>query len=135
MTFVVLYLLFLSPFFIPSIRSACLGTEVTAYFDEFGVPHIYAESEEDAYQALYYLIAQERLFQMEMTRRIASGRLAAILGKDFLVNDRFHRTLLLKQMAEKAVAENHADTTTNFHKAANAYLQGINQYIKMDPHP
>ena len=63
--------------------------ETTVYFDEFGVPHIYAESQIDAMEALGYVHAQDRLWQMELMRRIAPGRLSEIFGSAALKNDKF----------------------------------------------
>ncbi|MDZ7649077.1 MAG: penicillin acylase family protein [Cytophagales bacterium] len=56
-------------------------------YDDYGVPHIYAQNDEDAYYALGYVHAQDRLFQMEMIRRPVGGRLSEILGPD-LAKDR-----------------------------------------------
>ena len=53
---------------------------VDVYFDESGVPHIYASSKKDAYRALGYVHAQDRLWQMELLRRIAAGRLSELFG-------------------------------------------------------
>src|SRR4051812_19733058 len=48
--------------------------------DAEGIPHIYAQSAEDGYFALGFLHAQDRLWQLEMNRRVAAGRMAEILG-------------------------------------------------------
>src|SRR5688572_8272527 len=58
------------------------NTEVL--FDKWAIPHIYAENETDAYRSLGYLHAQDRLFQMEMTRRLAKGELAEVLGPELV---------------------------------------------------
>lgn len=129
------YLNSLSPRYSGEIKIKGLQAEVVTYMDAFGIPHIYAGSEEDAYLALGYLHAQERLFQMEFTRRLGSGRLAAVMGEELVVIDRFFRTIGLREMAEKAVKENHADTSTPFHKAATAYLKGVNEFIANGPTP
>lgn len=76
-----------------------LSAPVEVIYDYYGVPHIYASSEEDAYYALGYVHAQDRLFQMEMVRRVASGRLAEVFGKDLVKVDLFFRTLGLKEHA------------------------------------
>ncbi|MEY4929488.1 MAG: hypothetical protein RI909_212, partial [Bacteroidota bacterium] len=68
-----------------------LKESVEVLYDEYGVPHIYAQNEEDAYYALGYVHAQDRLFQMEMIRRAAGGRLAEILGPDLLKTDKLFR--------------------------------------------
>jgi penicillin amidase len=57
-----------------------LQQSVTVHYDERGVPHITAQNEPDLYRALGYVHAQDRLFQMEMVRRLAMGELAEILG-------------------------------------------------------
>ncbi len=59
-----------------------LENEVNIYFDEVGVPHIYAQNQHDAYVALGYVHAQDRLWQMELVRRISAGRLSELFGKD-----------------------------------------------------
>jgi penicillin amidase len=57
-----------------------LSQPVEVLWDDFGIPHIYAQTEEDAYFALGYVHAQERLFQMEALRRLADGRLSEYLA-------------------------------------------------------
>ena len=66
-----------------------LSEEVTIYFDAIGVPHINAQNQKDAYIALGYVHAQDRLWQMELMRRIAPGRLSEILGKELVSLDQF----------------------------------------------
>jgi penicillin G amidase len=68
--------------------------------DRFGVPHIFADTIPDAHFALGYAHAQDRLWQMEMNRRIAGGRLAEILGESALETDKFLRTLGIRRSAE-----------------------------------
>lgn len=106
-----------------------LKAEVQASFDDYGVPHIYADNAEDAYMALGYLHAQDRLFQMEMLRRLAGGRLAEVLGKDLVDIDRLFRTLGLNELAEKNAQAFLSADTAAFQKASHAYLKGINAYI------
>ena len=78
-----------------------LGDSVVIRFDESDIPHIKANSPADALFALGYLHATERSWQMEMNRRISSGRLSEILGKDTVPIDRFIRTLGIKRAAER----------------------------------
>src|SRR6478672_10741560 len=63
--------------------------ETTVYFDTYGVPHIYANSEEDAMTTLGYVHAQDRLWQMELLRRIAPGRLSELFGSKAVKTDKF----------------------------------------------
>ncbi len=104
-----------------------------AKFDSFGIPHIQAETEEDAYRMLGYLHAQDRLFQMEMSRRVARGELAEILGPDLLPVDRLFRTLRLRQHAEEWVRG--FDTGSDVGRAASAYVAGINHYLEVGATP
>jgi penicillin amidase len=98
-------------------------------FDRYGVPHIYAQNENDAYFALGYVHAQDRLFQMEVLRRLASGRLSEIFGKDLLTVDKMFRTLSLSQHADKVLAESSSEQNTPYFQVANAYVKGVNTYI------
>ena len=73
---------------------------VEVRYDERGVPHIRAANEADLYRALGYVQAQDRLFQMEMARRLARGELAEILGTKLLYVDRLFRTLGIRARAD-----------------------------------
>ncbi|MEY4135555.1 MAG: hypothetical protein RL386_1905 [Bacteroidota bacterium] len=113
-----------------------IGADVEVYFDEFGVPHIYANSEEDAHVALGYVHAQDRLFQMEMIRRLSKGQLAEILGPDLLKADRLFRTLGLAELAKKSAAEfNALPDNDPMKKATLAYFRGINAFMEKGPTP
>ena len=103
-----------------------LGTSVTVQYDERGVPHIQASNEADMYRALGYVHAQDRLFQMEIMRRLAKGELAEILGAQFLDTDKLFRTLGIRAYAENYAAN--LDAGSPAVKALSAYLDGINQY-------
>ena len=78
-----------------------LGDGVVITFDASDIPHIQAKTSTDALFALGYLHASERSWQMEINRRLASGRLSEILGKETLSIDRFIRSLGVKHAAEK----------------------------------
>ncbi len=104
-----------------------LSDEVTVYFDEVGVPHINAQNQKDAYLALGYVHAQDRLWQMELIRRIAAGRLSEVFGKDLLETDVFFAGLGIEEAAEKTIAT--LDKTSKAYKLTEAYLNGINQFI------
>lgn len=107
-----------------------LNKQVEVYFDEYGVPHIYAKNEQDAQFALGFVHAQDRLFQMEMIRRVGRGELAAILGADVAKTDRFFRTIGTFESAKKATAAfNQKPADDPMKIAALAYLDGINAFI------
>jgi penicillin amidase len=105
-----------------------LSEKVTVYFDEIGVPHINAQNQQDAYTALGYLHAQDRLWQMELIRRIAAGRLSEIFGKDLLETDVFFAGLGIEEAAEKTIAN--LDKNSESYILTQAYLDGINQFIE-----
>jgi len=111
-----------------------LKAAVTVAYDERGVPHIRAENEADLYRALGYVHAQDRLFQMEMVRRLARGELAEILGPKLLDTDRLFRTLGLRAHADAYVLS-HQDPANLANQALLAYLDGINQYQATRPLP
>ena len=70
---VFLYIQHLKPQYSGSVSLKGLNAEVEVIFDDYGIPHIYAENEEDVYYALGYVHAQDRLFQMEIMRRVGGG--------------------------------------------------------------
>ena len=80
------------------------GAAVEVIRDRYGVPHIFAQSERDAYAALGFVHAQDRLAQMDIMRRTAEGRLSEVIGAATLPHDRFVRTLGLRAQAEAALA-------------------------------
>ena len=71
----------LKPSYSGNIKLLNIEKEATVYFDDYGIPHIYAENEIDAITSLGYVHAQDRLWQMELMRRIAPGRLSEIFGE------------------------------------------------------
>ena len=112
---------------------AGLTAQVQVSYDERGVPHIQAQNEADLYRALGYVHAQDRLFQMEMVRRLASGELAQILGPKLVDMDRLFRTLGLRAFAKDYVVK--MDKNSASSQALIAYLDGINQYQSSHPAP
>jgi penicillin amidase len=110
-----------------------LSAPVNVAYDERGVPHIQAQNEADMYRALGYVHAQDRLFQMEMVRRLAQGELAEILGPKLLENDKLFRTLEIRAHAQATAAR--MDPTSGPSVALLAYLDGINQYQASHPAP
>ena len=110
-----------------------LKAPVSVRYDERGVPHIRAENEADLYRALGYVQAQDRLFQMEMMRRLAQGELAEILGPKLADVDKLFRTLGIREHAQAAVAR--MDLKSASSQALAAYLDGINQFQATHPAP
>jgi penicillin G amidase len=108
-----------------------LKNTVEVTFDNYGVPHINAQNEEDMYEAFGYVHAQDRLFQMEMIRRLADGRLSELFGEKALASDKFFRTLSFRQHANWTVDSlMKVNKDAPYIKASEAYLRGVNEYIK-----
>ena len=108
-----------------------LTASVEVLYDDYGIPHIYAQNEDDLFYAFGYVHAQDRLFQMEMVRRLADGRLSEIFGKPALESDKFFRTLSFRRYAKKTIdSVYNKNPNSPFTKAAKAYLRGVNAYVK-----
>ncbi|MCF6352616.1 MAG: penicillin acylase family protein [Cyclobacteriaceae bacterium] len=106
-----------------------LKDKVEVKYDTYGIPHIYATNETDAYMALGYVHAQERLFQMEMIRRVATGTLSEILGSDLLDVDKLFRTLGIGEKSKEFAKQFNA-SSNGYKPAVEAYFKGINSFIK-----
>ncbi|MBD5798247.1 beta-lactam antibiotic acylase [Bacillus pseudomycoides] len=94
--------------------------------DERGVPHIKAENEHDLYFSQGYVQAQDRLFQMDLSRRQASGTLSEVVGKAALDKDKLFRTLGLRRAAEASVSQ----YTGEAKDALESFADGVNAFIK-----
>ena len=108
-----------------TIRLSGLASAVTVTYDALGVPNIAAANLPDLFFAQGYVTAQDRLWQMDMTRRYASGDLAAVLGPEYVKLDREHRILGLRQVAERNAANMDMAQRAHF----EAYAAGVNAYI------
>ncbi|WP_414691576.1 penicillin acylase family protein [Noviherbaspirillum sp.] len=108
-----------------SLKLPGLTAAVEVIRDAEGIPHIYAKSSADAYFALGVAHAQDRLWQLEINRRIAAGRMAEILGPNAVDTDRFLRTLGVRRNAERILANLDPETRA----ALDAYASGINAYL------
>jgi penicillin amidase len=94
--------------------------------DAYGVPHIFAATNADALRLLGYLHAQDRMFQMDITRRVSEGRLAETIGADGLRFDRLFRTLDLAGHARKSLPSLSAEARG----LLDAYAAGVNAWLK-----
>ena len=110
-----------------------LEKEVSVYYDNYGIPHIYGANEKDAFRVLGYVHAQDRLWQMELLRRIASGGLSEVFGKDLVGTDKFFLSLGIADASKITVAN--VDEENEGVVLAKAYLDGINQFIAEGPTP
>jgi len=104
-----------------------LSGVVEVLVDDRGVPHAFAATEEDAYRVMGWLVARDRLFQLELTTRAGQGTLTELLGSAALEADRETRHLGLAWSAERELAG--WDTASVGYRAVVAYAQGVNAYI------
>ncbi len=102
-----------------------LSAPVEVLRDAHGIPHIFAQSTDDALFAMGYVHAQDRLWQMESMRRLGSGRLAEVVGSPALRSDRFMRTLGVYRRAE----EQSASLPDDVRRALEAYAAGVNAWL------
>ena len=112
-----------------------LNDKVEVLYDDYGIPHIYASNQDDLFQAFGYVHARDRLFQMEILRRLADGRLSEVFGDKALPTDKFFRTLSLREHARMSIDSLYQDSTLPYVKAAKAYLRGVNQYLDQGKTP
>ena len=117
------------PLYRCEIHSKQITDTVQIQFGAYGIPHIYSEEKQDAFFALGFIQAQERLFQMDVLRRVGSGRLSEIFGPDLVGTDHFFRALELDQLAITQALKFRETGNEDAVNCAMAFLNGINEYI------
>jgi penicillin amidase len=111
-----------------------LDANVEVRFDEWGIPHIYADAVTGAYMALGYIHAKERLFQMVMQNYLAAGRISEIVGSYAVSSDRYYRAIGLARGAEETYQWYLDNRDTNDDVAyvlsiIDAEVAGVNAFI------
>lgn len=101
--------------------------EVRVVRDADGVPHILSKNEHDLFFSQGFVQAQDRLFQMDLSRRQASGQLSEVVGDATIERDKFFRTLGLRRAAE-ASYDMYSDEAK---RVLEAFAQGVNAYIAL----
>lgn len=102
-----------------------LKQQARVYFDDYGVPHIMAQNEEDAYFIMGYLHAQDRLFQMDLSRRVAEGRLSEIFGPRALDFDKLFRTIGIGRFCYSW----YNNISPKSKQLLETYTKGVNKFI------
>lgn len=117
-------------------NSSLLKSNVTIYRDANGIPYVYATYDSDMFFAVGYLQAQDRLFQMDIQRRLFSGTLSEVLGNTTLGNDIFMRSVGLERSAQEVYNALYNNATVNHDVHSQklldsliAYTNGVNYYI------
>lgn len=102
-----------------------LSASVEVRRDEWGIPHITADTAEDLFRAQGYVHAQDRFWEMDFRRHVTAGRLAELFGEDQVENDSFIRTLGWRRVAEQELEILSAETISYL----EAYAAGVNAYL------
>ena len=102
-----------------------LHQQVTVERDTWGVPHIRAASLEDAVEAQGYVMAQDRLWQLDLMRRVSRGQISEIVGAVALPTDKRFRTFGFSRIADRELASMDKDSRT----LLEAYARGVNAFI------
>ncbi|MCS6794978.1 MAG: penicillin acylase family protein [Raineya sp.] len=114
------------------INAQALKDKVEIWLDSRLVPHIFAQNDYDLYFAQGYMIASERLWQMDFLTRFAAGRLSEVLGEKALEVDRSQRRMGILYSAQRTLA-NLKDSISK--AVLQAYADGVNAYIaSLQPH-
>ncbi|MBD0840748.1 penicillin acylase family protein [Streptomyces sp. TRM68416] len=95
--------------------------------DGYGIPQIYASSDEDLFMAQGYVQAQDRFYEMDVRRHMTSGRLSEMFGKGQVDNDEFLRTLGWDRVAKEEYDTKLSDSTKKY---LQAYAKGVNAYLE-----
>jgi penicillin G amidase len=104
---------------------AGLKSNVEVRTDDYGIPHVFAESARDLFFAQGYLTARERLFQMELTRLACRGELSTLFGEQTVEKDKFLKTVGLHRLAK----EGYRAMSEPSRAIVDAYVAGINAFI------
>ncbi|MGW0944050.1 penicillin acylase family protein [Streptomyces sp. NPDC002623] len=110
-----------------SITLEGLSGPVDVKRDGYGIPQIYADSDEDLFMAQGYVQAQDRFYEMDVRRHMTSGRLSEMFGKSQVDNDEFLRTLGWDRVAKE---EYDTKLSASTKKYLQAYAKGVNAYLK-----
>jgi penicillin amidase len=105
-----------------------LKNDITIYRDSLAIPYINAETDEDAMYALGFLHAQERLFQMDIARRAAEGKLSEVFGEETLLFDKMFLTIGIKRISERNLNLVSSITKRNL----TAYSKGVNAFLNSE---
>lgn len=108
-----------------TVRLEGLRAPVRIRRDERGIPFVEAENIDDLYFAQGYMVASDRLWQMDLSRRLARGELSEIFGRDALEQDKLHRTYGFARVAEAEAAS----ASVHDREMLEAYARGVNAFM------
>ena len=111
-----------------------LNQPVAVNYDEWGIPHIFSQEDLDGFRALGFVHGQDRLFQMDLLRRVGNAELSALLGEKTIKVDKSFRTFgthIVGQKRAEELKQNHPEIAAK----VEAYYAGVNQAIDTLPTP
>jgi len=109
-----------------NINLSGLKSPVKVYFDDFGVPQIIANNEDDAYFTLGYVHARDRLWQMDLNRRVAEGKLSELFGSRAINFDKLFRTIGINRFCYSWYNE----LSPKSKLILDSYVKGVNKFIE-----
>ncbi len=110
-----------------------LSDKVEVIRDTEGIPHITAKNSNDAYKVLGYTMASERLFQMEMLRRVGAGRISELVGSKGITIDKTFRTLGLRRHFEEQIKKK--ELPKEIKEKMDSFFAGVNYFIENEDLP
>jgi penicillin amidase len=102
-----------------------LSSAAQVYRDSYGVPHIFAKTEDDLFFAMGFVVSQDRLWQMDINRRAATGTLSEIFGAPTLAYDKLIRTIGLPEIANQLIE----NLSPESKRIMTAYTAGVNAFL------
>ncbi|MFN3604745.1 MAG: penicillin acylase family protein [Leptonema sp. (in: bacteria)] len=120
-----------TPSYEKDIDSEKIKNPIKIFRDEYQMPIVLAESEEEASFGLGYTMAQDRLFQMDLIRRAIQGKLSEILGESLIHMDKFFLTIT----AGRTLEEMYKDYPEEYKKQLQYFSDGVNTFIEQNPLP
>ncbi|HAJ99966.1 MAG TPA: hypothetical protein DCM62_08070 [Bacteroidales bacterium] len=110
-----------------TLEAPYLKEEVTVFRDQHAIPYIFAKNENDLYFAVGFVMAQDRLWQMDLLRRVTMGRLSEIFGEDMIETDLLLRALRIPEKSNKVLSGTEPDVMS----ALEAFSNGVNHFIEL----
>ena len=114
------------PDYATDIRLKGLKDKVTIYRDGYAVPHIFAKNDEDMYRATGFVLAQDRLWQMDLLRRVTTGRLSEMFGEKTVKTDLLMRALQMPKKSQMILDS----LAPEIRQSLEYFADGVNQYLE-----
>ncbi|MCX7997834.1 MAG: penicillin acylase family protein, partial [Leptospiraceae bacterium] len=106
-----------------------LRETVEIRYDNFGIPKIFANNKRDLFFALGYAQARERLFQMQLMKRLISGRISEVVGERGITVDKYFRSIGLLRNSKKYFERNQNKFPREYLDIVYGYIEGVNSFI------